>query len=99
MTRDSEWDAAFAKLRAAGASVYADPDSSRWLYIHAKVIVVDPGPGARAFVGSENFSVTSLLDNRELGIVTSDPSVIGPLTGILERDVADGRTGGTPVGG
>jgi phosphatidylserine/phosphatidylglycerophosphate/cardiolipin synthase-like enzyme len=97
MTRDSEWDAAFATLRAAGASVSVDPDSSRWLYIHAKVIVVDPGHGARAFVGSENFSVTSLLDNRELGIVTSDPSVVDPLTDIVEHDVADGRTGGTPV--
>ncbi len=49
-----------------------DPDNanSPKIYIHAKMILADYGtPGARAFVGSENFSPTSLDKNRELGII------------------------------
>ncbi len=41
------------------------PDTSSALYIHAKVIDVD---GAKAFLGSENFSTASLEYNRELGV-------------------------------
>jgi phosphatidylserine/phosphatidylglycerophosphate/cardiolipin synthase-like enzyme len=39
------------------------------LFIHAKFIMAD---GAYAFVGSENFSFTSLNRNREAGIVVSE---------------------------
>ena len=52
-------------------------------YIHAKIIVVD---NSTAFVGSENFSPTSLDHNRELGILTQDPGVIGQLTTSFEKD-------------
>ena len=52
-------------------------------YIHAKIIVAD---NSTAFVGSENFSPTSLDHNRELGILTKDPGVIGKLTTCFEKD-------------
>jgi len=68
------------------------------LYIHAKVIVVD---GTTAFVGSQNFSETSLDHNRELGIVTRDPSIVESLTHTVSSDVA-GATAfdpGSPASG
>jgi phosphatidylserine/phosphatidylglycerophosphate/cardiolipin synthase-like enzyme len=42
-------------------------------YMHAKLLVVD---ALLAFIGSENFSVTSLDENRELGIVLAEPSTL-----------------------
>jgi phosphatidylserine/phosphatidylglycerophosphate/cardiolipin synthase-like enzyme len=42
-------------------------------YIHAKVIIVDDRV---AFVGSENFSQTSLDKNREVGLFTRGPSLV-----------------------
>jgi phosphatidylserine/phosphatidylglycerophosphate/cardiolipin synthase-like enzyme len=78
MTGSSEWKWQFAELSTAGVHVrtYADADDAP-LYIHAKMIVADD---ARAFVGSENFSLASLDDNRELGIMIDDPAVIRSLT-------------------
>ncbi len=47
------------------------------LYIHAKVIVADFGSeDAQAFIGSENFSCVSLDDNRECGILVSEPAIL-----------------------
>ena len=61
MTESSSWAAAFSALEATGVRVRVYVPSAR-LYIHAKIVVVDPRNSAqRAFVGSENFSVTSLL--------------------------------------
>ena len=41
-----------------------------FLYIHAKMALADYGaPQARAYIGSENFSCTSLFKNRECGII------------------------------
>jgi phosphatidylserine/phosphatidylglycerophosphate/cardiolipin synthase-like enzyme len=80
----------FSALAAAGVDVrtYA---ASASLYIHAKVIVADAGyAGEEMFLGSQNFSVTSLLDNRELGIITKDPGVIGAVAAILKQDAAGG---------
>ena len=56
---------------------------SQTLYMHAKMIVAD---GTRAFVGSENFSATSLDANRELGIVVADPAAIAKLQETFARD-------------
>jgi len=59
------------------------------LYIHAKVIVVD---GTTALIGSQNFSEASLDHNRELGIVTRDPSIVESLTHTVSSDVAGATT-------
>ena len=92
MTRQSEWAGAFDALARAGVAV-ATYDSSAPLYIHAKAIVVDPGrPQARVFIGSQNFSVASLLYNRELGLITSRPAIVDRVAAIIRRDGA----GATP---
>lgn len=54
-------------------------------YMHAKLIVAD---GALAFTGSENFSSTSLDENRELGILLADPSALATLSHTFSRDWA-----------
>jgi len=89
MTADPEWDEAFGELAREGVHIRLYPDSDRSLYIHAKAIVADAGlPGQQALVGSQNFSVASLDYNRELGIRTTSPPVIGALSAALTRDYA-----------
>jgi phosphatidylserine/phosphatidylglycerophosphate/cardiolipin synthase-like enzyme len=95
MTYSSSWASALHELAAAGVKVstYA---SDATLYIHAKVIVAD---GARAFVGSQNFSESSLDYNRELGIITTDPALVTPLAKTLASDFEGGTAlsaGSTP---
>ena len=92
MTYSGSWATAFQKLAAAGVHVRTYAPSAP-LYIHAKMILTD---GATAFVGSENFSPTSLEKNRELGIVLSAPAVVQTLSATFQGDWA----GATPfVGG
>ncbi|HEV2237754.1 MAG TPA: phospholipase D-like domain-containing protein, partial [Ktedonobacterales bacterium] len=67
------------RLRQAGVLVRY----SGHLYMHAKLMVVD---GARAFVGSVNFSTTSLDDNRELGVLLADPVALGLLASTYAED-------------
>jgi phosphatidylserine/phosphatidylglycerophosphate/cardiolipin synthase-like enzyme len=88
MTADSEWDSAFAQLESDRVHVVLYPDTASALYIHAKVIDVD---SAKAFIGSENFSTASLDYNRELGLITSSASVLGPLNSTLSGDVSNGQ--------
>ena len=52
-------------------SYYKSPTG---FYIHGKVVEADYGtPPARIFIGSENFSNTSLNRNRELGLIIATP--------------------------
>jgi phosphatidylserine/phosphatidylglycerophosphate/cardiolipin synthase-like enzyme len=68
-------------------------DSSSVLYIHAKAVVADAGlAGEQMFVGSENFSTASLRYNRELGIRTTNKSVISAVAAVLNADYAGGKT-------
>ena len=83
MTYDTSDKPAFADLSAAGVQVRTFSSSSKALYIHAKMIVSD---GTEAFLGSENFSTTSLDKNRELGLFISDPGIIGQLESTFETD-------------
>jgi phosphatidylserine/phosphatidylglycerophosphate/cardiolipin synthase-like enzyme len=68
-----------ATLAGAGAQVRLQPKP----FVHAKVVIAD---GAVAFVGSENFTASSLDVNRELGLVTFDAVAIGRLSGTFEQD-------------
>ncbi len=52
-------------------------------YMHAKLIVAD---SAEAFVGSENFSSTSLDENRELGILLADSTAVSTLDQTFSDD-------------
>ncbi|MDQ2785973.1 MAG: phospholipase D-like domain-containing protein [Chloroflexota bacterium] len=58
-------------------------------YIHTKTVVAD---GIVAFVGSENFSASSLDTNREIGILTTDTAIIGRLTSVFTKDWAAGKS-------
>ena len=97
MTYDSSWGHNFDKLAAAGVHVrtYA---ANAALYIHAKVIDVDPGyPHEQLELGSQNFSWASLEYNRELGLD------LGPAqAGIVKSVAATVRSdfaGATPWAG
>jgi phosphatidylserine/phosphatidylglycerophosphate/cardiolipin synthase-like enzyme len=89
MTDETDWHAAFATLVAAHVLVRTYADTASSLYIHAKVIVADAGTSRqRAFVGSENFSAASLNDNRELGLETTNPTIVAGLSATLNSDAA-----------
>ena len=93
MTANSEWDSAFRALVKAGAHVRTYKDSSSVLYIHAKAVVANAGlAGEQMFVGSENFSTASLRYNRELGIRTTNKSVISAVAAVLAADYAGGTS-------
>jgi len=86
MTYSSEWTAALDRLTASGVKVRIYHGETP-IYVHAKVISVDAGqPDQRAFIGSENFSTSSLVYNRELGLVTTDPAILNPLNATLAQD-------------
>ena len=92
MTANPAYNAEFETLTSAGAQIrtYAQTDP---LYIHAKIVLADAGqPAAKAFLGSENFSVYSLTMNRELGILLTDSGVLESLATTLAADF----TGATP---
>jgi phosphatidylserine/phosphatidylglycerophosphate/cardiolipin synthase-like enzyme len=90
---DNEYETEFNALQKAGVNISTYPDNDTALYIHAKAIVADYGTSnAVAFVGSENFSSASLTENRELGMTTTNSSILSQLESTMSSDYA----GGTP---
>jgi cardiolipin synthase A/B len=88
---DGEYDSAYAKLARAGIHI-SYYSSSTGFYIHGKVIEADYGTGhARMFVGSENFSRTSLDDNRELGLIISDHVALSAMARTFAADFRNGK--------
>ena len=82
----SDYASEISEVTAAGGTV-TTYTSSTGFYIHAKDIVADYGTStAKVFLGSENMSDNSLNDNRELGLIISDPGV---LTGVESTFNAD----------
>jgi cardiolipin synthase len=80
---DDNGDDERAELSAAGVQVRIENSP----YIHAKIVLVD---GQRAFVGSENFTATSLDQNRELGIIVTEPTAIARIQNVFEQDFTNG---------
>lgn len=87
MTYSPAWKAAWTGLTRAGVEVSTYPDIPTAMLIHAKAMVVDDLTG---FVGSQNFSNAGLAHNRELGVITSDAAIVGPLSQTLAADFAGG---------
>lgn len=56
-------------------------------YVHAKTLVVD---GTTVFVGSQNFTPTGLLQNREIGVVTDAPAEAAKIRDVIAKDFAAG---------
>ncbi|MER6300093.1 phospholipase D-like domain-containing protein [Kitasatospora sp. NPDC001539] len=80
----------FDQVTAAGVRVVSY-SSTTGLYIHAKAVVADYGTAtAKVFAGSENFSDNSLNHNRELGLIVSDPGVLGTVESTFATDFANG---------
>jgi phosphatidylserine/phosphatidylglycerophosphate/cardiolipin synthase-like enzyme len=87
---DGEYDKAFGKLSRGGVriSYYSSPTG---FYIHGKVVEADYGTShARVFIGSENFSNTSLNQNRELGLITSGHAVMAAIASTFTADFGNG---------
>ena len=74
---------ALAALKAAGIPIVkvGTPD------IHAKAIIVDR---ARAYVGSQNFTFTALLKNREVGLLTDNVAEVTKMATTIDADFAKG---------
>jgi cardiolipin synthase len=89
---DGEYDSDFKELTQGGVHVsyYSDDNG---FYIHGKVVEADYGArGAeKVFIGSENFSSTSLNRNRELGLITSSPTVLAAIAKDFGTDFARGQ--------
>ena len=80
---NSDERTAISELKTAGAMV----SSLSTPTIHAKAIVVD---GMVAFVGSENLTTTSILQNRELGVVFDGTSQVHLVESTIENDFQAG---------
>lgn len=57
-------------------------------YVHGKEVVID---GREAFVGSENFSESSLDENREVGLLIEDSATVQRVEETFHRDWEDGK--------
>jgi phosphatidylserine/phosphatidylglycerophosphate/cardiolipin synthase-like enzyme len=85
MTYSSSWTDAFDELTGAGVHVRTySPEAS--LYIHAKVVVADE---RTLSLGSQNFSTSSLDYNRELGLITTDASLVTSVYRTVASDFAE----------
>jgi cardiolipin synthase A/B len=88
---NGEYDSAYTRLAGAGVHVsyYSSPDG---FYIHGKVIEADYGTShAKTFIGSENFSSTSLNRNRELGLIISGHPVLSAIASTFAADFRNGK--------
>jgi phosphatidylserine/phosphatidylglycerophosphate/cardiolipin synthase-like enzyme len=89
---DGEYDSEYKELYDCGVQIryYS---SSTGFYIHGKAILADYGEStAEIFIGSQNFSSTSLTENRELGLIINDTSIESSINSTFTSDFA----GGTP---
>ena len=88
MTYSSSYVAGFKTLAAGGVHVrlyYGDTP----LYIHAKAISVNDNT---VYVGSSNFTTAMTNDDRNAGIITTNPAVVRGVTSTMAGDFA----GATP---
>ncbi|HEX4029021.1 MAG TPA: phospholipase D-like domain-containing protein [Terracidiphilus sp.] len=87
---ESKYTTTLNALKSAGARI-AVYTSNKGYYIHAKAVLADYGTaGAKLFVGSENLSVPSLTENRELGLIFSDTACMTGVYAAISKDFANG---------
>jgi len=83
----------FKALEAAGCGVRTYPDTTAGLYIHAKAVVADYGLGTQTvYMGSINYSIASMTENRELGIYIADAASVLVLYTTMASDYAGATT-------
>jgi cardiolipin synthase A/B len=85
MTNNPDWAAAFGTLVAGGVhvSLYA-PTAP--LYIQSKAISVN---GRTVYVGSINFTTAMMEADRNMGIITTDSTVVRGITSTMRSDFAE----------
>jgi phosphatidylserine/phosphatidylglycerophosphate/cardiolipin synthase-like enzyme len=85
-----EYDSEYTQLHNAGVQIsyYSNPSG---FYIHGKVIMADYGTSAaKIFIGSENFSNTSLTENRELGLIINNSAIESSVNTSFTKDYNGG---------
>ena len=93
MSDDGSYDTNLTAIKNASSNctVRTYRVSASVLYIHAKVLVTDYGTsGAMGYLGSINYSSASMLENRELGTIVTDPAILGTLNTTLTTDYNNG---------
>ena len=89
MTKSSSYLSALTGLARHGVRV--ELLSSSQVFVHAKVICADcSATSGTLFVGSENFSTSSLDYNRELGVITHSVGAIRVVRPTVLSDAAAG---------
>jgi phosphatidylserine/phosphatidylglycerophosphate/cardiolipin synthase-like enzyme len=87
---DGEYDSEYTQLHNAGVQI-SYYSSSTGFYIHGKVILADYGDStAKIFIGSENFSDTSLTENRELGLIINNSAIESSVNTDFTKDFNGG---------
>ncbi len=72
MVSQSSYATNFKALEAAGCGVHVYPDTQTGFYIHAKAVIADFGLSTQSvYMGSINYSLASMNNNRELGSTSS----------------------------
>ena len=93
MVNSSSYTANFTALKAAGCKISLYANTTNGFYIHAKAVVADYGLSTQSvYMGSINYSLASMNNNRELGIYITDPASVN----LLETTMTNDFAGGTP---
>jgi phosphatidylserine/phosphatidylglycerophosphate/cardiolipin synthase-like enzyme len=89
LTDSTSDESNYSALEAAGCGVHTYPNNATALYIHAKALVADYGLATQSiYMGSINFSTTSLTKNRELGLYITDSTAAQSIFQTLTSDYA-----------
>jgi len=74
-------------ITASGGEYRYRPNNPKSeLYIHAKVVLIDPEQGGQLYVGSCNFWPEALSRSRELGVVTRDKAQVRAVFDVFKKD-------------
>jgi len=84
MTYSSDWASGLAALSQGGVHVKVYQPNAP-IYIHAKALTVNDDT---AYEGSANFTTAMTDQNRNAGIITKDPGVVGGIRSTIASDFA-----------
>jgi phosphatidylserine/phosphatidylglycerophosphate/cardiolipin synthase-like enzyme len=85
MSEEDEDDDRGREERARLAEAGVEVRFHARLYVHAKIVLVDR---TRAYLGSQNFTATSLDQNRELGLIVDEPAGVARIARTFDADFA-----------
>ena len=87
MVDQTTYEANFSALEAAGCGVHTYPDTTTGFYIHAKAMVADYRLATqKVYLGSINFSIPSMTENRELGLFVTDQPTVDSINTTMTSD-------------